>query len=140
MATAESRPDAARCGRHPDDCHRRSRVSRCGRCCSFRQRPCQSAGQAATWHPGRGTDWRTARRRQPSIAIDSRWQASTHGGSAVAPSRQRAKPATTTRCDAWRNSFRVFSTPAFGIPEYWIVDPQTATITVLRLEDARYVE
>jgi hypothetical protein len=27
-----------------------------------------------------------------------------------------------------------------GIPEYWIVDPQTETITVLRLEDARYVE
>jgi Uma2 family endonuclease len=27
-----------------------------------------------------------------------------------------------------------------GIPEYWIVDPQTATITVLRLEDATYVE
>ena len=27
-----------------------------------------------------------------------------------------------------------------GIPEYWIVDPQSATITVLRLEDASYVE
>jgi Uma2 family endonuclease len=27
-----------------------------------------------------------------------------------------------------------------GIPEYWIVDPQTETITVLRLEDATYVE
>lgn len=27
-----------------------------------------------------------------------------------------------------------------GIPEYWIVDPQTETITVLRLDDARYVE
>jgi Uma2 family endonuclease len=26
-----------------------------------------------------------------------------------------------------------------GIPEYWIVDPQTETITVLRLEDTRYV-
>lgn len=27
-----------------------------------------------------------------------------------------------------------------GIPEYWIVDSQTETITVLRLEDASYVE
>ena len=27
-----------------------------------------------------------------------------------------------------------------GIPEYWIVDPQTETITVLRLEEASYVE
>jgi Uma2 family endonuclease len=27
-----------------------------------------------------------------------------------------------------------------GIPEYWTVDPQTETITVVRLEDARYVE
>ena len=26
------------------------------------------------------------------------------------------------------------------IPEYWIVDPQTETITVLRLTDAGYVE
>lgn len=27
-----------------------------------------------------------------------------------------------------------------GVPEYWIVDPETQTITVMRLEDARYVE
>ena len=27
-----------------------------------------------------------------------------------------------------------------GIPEYWIVDPQTETITVLRLDGAAYVE
>ena len=27
-----------------------------------------------------------------------------------------------------------------GIPEYWIVNPETETITVLRLEDAAYVE
>lgn len=27
-----------------------------------------------------------------------------------------------------------------GIPEYWIVDPQTETITVLRLQDAAYAE
>ncbi len=27
-----------------------------------------------------------------------------------------------------------------GIPEYWIVDPQIDTITVLRLEDGRYTE
>jgi Uma2 family endonuclease len=27
-----------------------------------------------------------------------------------------------------------------GILEYWIVDPQTETITVLRLEEASYVE
>jgi Uma2 family endonuclease len=27
-----------------------------------------------------------------------------------------------------------------GIPEYWIVDPRIETITVLRLEDASYVE
>ena len=27
-----------------------------------------------------------------------------------------------------------------GIPEYWIVDPREQTITVLRLEDGRYVE
>ena len=27
-----------------------------------------------------------------------------------------------------------------GIPEYWIVDPQAENITVLRLEDATYVE
>jgi len=27
-----------------------------------------------------------------------------------------------------------------GIPEYWIVNPQTETVTVLRLDDARYVE
>ncbi len=27
-----------------------------------------------------------------------------------------------------------------GIPEYWIVDPQEQTITVLRLADGRYVE
>jgi Uma2 family endonuclease len=27
-----------------------------------------------------------------------------------------------------------------GIPEYWIVEPQTETITLLRLEGAQYVE
>ena len=27
-----------------------------------------------------------------------------------------------------------------GIPEYWIVNPETETITVLRLEDTTYVE
>lgn len=27
-----------------------------------------------------------------------------------------------------------------GIPEYWIVDPETQTITVLQLKDARYAE
>jgi len=27
-----------------------------------------------------------------------------------------------------------------GIPEYWIVNPETETITVLRLEDTAYAE
>jgi Uma2 family endonuclease len=27
-----------------------------------------------------------------------------------------------------------------GIPEYWIVNPETETITVLRLEDTAYVD